>query len=417
MGHLVGKELYRKLGKKIDNLTVRVPWNEKFYNILVELYTPDEAEVCVKMPFGMTDFDHIRKSTGFEQAKLQKILDSLSVKGLILDIWNGKKYLYMLSPLVIGIFEMTMMRTGANLNTSEWARLFNDYLEDKSSFYKANLEGGKKVMPLRAMPHNEAIDKSEAVEIFDYENAKAILESNDKFAIGICSCRHEKLHTGQKSCDVPLETCSSFGSAAEYMIRREFAKEVSKTEMLENLARSKELGLVICADNVKKDVSFFCFCCGCCCNVLLGISKFGYPNAVVTSSMIIKRDEESCSQCEVCIESCPINAITMQSEGCPKIDESICMGCGVCALNCSAGALRLVKRGQRVLHPETMFERVILQCLERGTLQNFMFTDTQRLTHKFMRGFVGGFLKMPPVKKALMSDTLRSSFLHAMQRK
>jgi len=44
MGHLAGKEaLYRKLGKKIDGLTVRVPWNEKFHAILSELYTVDST--------------------------------------------------------------------------------------------------------------------------------------------------------------------------------------------------------------------------------------------------------------------------------------------------------------------------------------------------------------------------------------
>jgi hypothetical protein len=31
-----------------------------------------------------------------------------------------------------------------------------------------------------------------------------------------------------------------------------------------------------------------------------------------------------------------------------------------------------------------------------------------------MRGFVGGFLRLPPVKAALMGDMLRSSFLKAM---
>jgi hypothetical protein len=31
-----------------------------------------------------------------------------------------------------------------------------------------------------------------------------------------------------------------------------------------------------------------------------------------------------------------------------------------------------------------------------------------------MRGIVGGFLRLPPVKKALMSDTLRSRFLTAL---
>ena len=38
MGHLAAKEaLYRKLGKKIDGLTVRAPWNENLRAILKEL--------------------------------------------------------------------------------------------------------------------------------------------------------------------------------------------------------------------------------------------------------------------------------------------------------------------------------------------------------------------------------------------
>jgi ferredoxin len=82
------------------------------------------------------------------------------------------------------------------------------------------------------------------------------------------------------------------------------------------------------------------------------------------------------------------------------IDTSICLGCGVCALNCNNGAATLAKREKRVLHPETTFERVILQSLERGTLQNQIFDNPQSITQKFMRGFVGGFLKLPPVKTA-----------------
>ncbi len=79
--------------------------------------------------------------------------------------------------------------------------------------------------------------------------------------------------------------------------------------------------------------------------------------------------------------------------------------------------MSLVKREKRVLHPETTFERVILQSLEGGTLQNLMFDNPQSITQKFMRGFVGGFLRLPPVKASLMSDMLRSSFLNAMKGK
>ena len=75
----------------------------------------------------------------------------------------------------------------------------------------------------------------------------------------------------------------------------------------------------------------------------------------------------------------------------------------------------LAKRKQRVIHPETTFERLMLQCLEKGTLQNQIFADPKNLSEKFLRSFVGGFLRLSPVKKALMSDTLRSRFLAAMK--
>ena len=51
MGHLVGKDLYRELGRKIDSLTVRAPLSETLYAVLTELYSPEEAEVFVKMSY------------------------------------------------------------------------------------------------------------------------------------------------------------------------------------------------------------------------------------------------------------------------------------------------------------------------------------------------------------------------------
>jgi Pyruvate/2-oxoacid:ferredoxin oxidoreductase delta subunit len=415
MGHLVGKDLYRKLGRKIDGQIMRAPWNEDLYRILKELYSEKEAEVVVKMPYGLSTLKDIERSTKFDKTELQKILDSLASKGLVMDITGMGGTRYTISPLVVGIFEFTMMRTGENLNTKEWARMFNDYMQG-DSFFAANLAHGEKVFPLRALPHEGAVADSDYVEVLDYEKATAIVEENKKFAIGICSCRHEKLHLGAKKCDTPLETCSTFGAAADYMIRRKFAREVSRTEMLDNLERSKEMRLVFTADNVKEGTSFICHCCGCCCNVLLGVSKFGYPNAVVTSNYIAKNDPETCAECGDCVEICPINAIDEVPDESPRVNESICMGCGVCALECSTGAMKLVKREQKVFHPENTFERVILQALERGTLQNLLFNNPGSMTHSFMRGFVGGFLRLPPVKKALISDKYRSRFLSFMSR-
>jgi len=423
MAHSNAKALYRQLGKKIDSLPTRVPWNETLYDILKELYTPEEAEVLIRMPYGLSSLKRIAHVTRFDEAGLHATLDSLCAKGLVFDVWVKDRYHYMPAPLAVGIFELTMMRTQGELRYAEWARLFHEYMQGTHAYYAANCEDGEKVSVMRTVPHEETIGDAEYVEILDYEKATTIVENANRFAVGLCSCRHEKLHVGEKSCQVPLDTCSSFGATADVAIRHGMAKEVSKSEMLENLARSKEFKLVLTADNVQKNVGFMCQCCGCCCNLMLGVSQHGFPNTIVTSTYISQIDEDKCTGCEKCAKACPIHAIEMvpianpttKKPKNPRVDESICLGCGVCALTCHKDAIALVKRQQRVLHPETTFERVILASLERGTLQNQLFANPQSITQQFLRGFVGGCLRLSPVKRALLSDQLRSRFLATLK--
>ena len=421
MGHLVGKDVFRKLGRKIDGLETRAPWNERLHAVLKELYSAEEADVVVKMPYGLSTFERLERVTGYEKSGLRKILDSLTSKGLVMDLWMHEAYHYMPSPMVIGIFEFTMMRMGPNLNSKVWAGLLHEYID--GSFHAANLGKGNRFPLMRALPHEDAVMPAEYVEILDYEKASSLIAASDKFAIGLCSCRHEMTHLGEKECDAPLDTCSQFGHAADMMIRHNLSREVTRSEMKDNFARSKEMGLVMSADNVQKNMKFVCHCCKCCCNVLLAISKYGYPNGLVTSSFIAGISDETCAGCGKCARACPINAITMvpaehqetKRKEDAKIDTAICLGCGVCALQCPKGACTLTKRTQRIIHPETTFERVILASLENGTLQNQIFDDPNRIDQKFMRAFVGAFLRLPPVKKALLSDRMRSGFLNAMK--
>ncbi|MBC2716114.1 MAG: 4Fe-4S dicluster domain-containing protein [Desulfobacteraceae bacterium] len=399
--------------------------NDAFYEILKEFYSVEEAEVIVRMPYVSSGLDRISKITKIDKTKLQHILEGLSAKGLVMDIWLRGEYKYMLSPLFVGVFEFTMMRTGDGLNMKKWGNLFNNYMHDGAPF-RANFNGGEQTSIARALPHEEAV--GDHVEILDYERATSIIEEAEKFSVGNCSCRHKKLHAEGKECFVPLSTCTSFGIGAEYLIRHKMAKEVSKSEMLEIFARSKELGLVFSADNVQKRLMFICHCCGCCCQILNGITTHGLPATLVTSTLIPEIDEEKCIGCKKCSKACHINAIEMipiknpsvdakgkkKKKFKPLVDQSICVGCGVCALDCKTGALKLVKREKNVIHPETTFHRVILQSLDRGTLQNQIFDNPGSMTQTVMRGIVGGFFKLFLVKKALMSDALRSTFLKTM---
>jgi ferredoxin len=425
MGHLVGKDLYRQLGKKIDGLTTRAPWSEALRAILEELYSEDDAQLIVSMPWGLSRIERLERATGWPRARLERQLDSLCPRGLVLDICVEGHYYYAPSPLVIGIFEFTMMRTGAELPSAKWAKLFKEYL-DEGTYHAANYGDGQRVSLMRSLPHDGSVRPDEYVEVLDYEKATAIVESSSRFALSLCACRHEKHHLGARQCEAPLDNCSTLGAlAVDFIVRNRLGREVSKTEMLENIARSRELGLILNADNVQRNVTFLCHCCGCCCNVLQGITRFGYPNTVVTSSWIAASDRELCNGCGTCSRRCPIQAIPRASDadprfakhGRPQVDESRCVGCGVCAVRCKSGAMRLHKRAQRVLHPESTFERVILQCLERGTLQNQLFDAPESKGQAFLRACLGGFLRLTPVKRALMSTALRSRFLGAVRKR
>ena len=90
MGHLVGKEIYQKLGDKIDSLPFRVNKNKALFNILKELYTSQEAELVVNIPHVLSSADQIEKATRIEKSKLNALLESLCtivsqkiMKGLI----------------------------------------------------------------------------------------------------------------------------------------------------------------------------------------------------------------------------------------------------------------------------------------------------------------------------------------------
>lgn len=51
-------------------------------------------------------------------------------------------------------------------------------------------------------------------------------------------------------------------------------------------------------------------------------------------------DKNKCVGCGMCIEACPVQAISMEN-GKAKIDESVCIQCGCCVGVCPMDAISI----------------------------------------------------------------------------
>ena len=422
MGHLSAKDPFFRLGRRLETLSVRAPYNATLRSILEELYTELEARIVASMPATLSSLIELERLTDVPASELESILEGLCSKGLVIDLWfeEASQRLYTPSPFVIGVFEFTMMRASSDADHRRRARLFQQYW---ATFVEANYGDGQQVALLRTLPHEAALDASGSVEILDYERASHLVARAGRFAVGICSCRHEKLHLGNKRCEVPLESCTALDRSADYLVRRGMAREISRTEMQKLIDRSRELGLVMNADNVRNNVGYICHCCTCCCNMLRGINELGYPNVVVSSTLAATVDGTLCTGCGKCRRRCPVAAIDLpavmdpgQRHRTAQVRERDCLGCGLCVLESTCSAISMTPRRRRVLHPESTFERVLLTALEHGTLEQLVFDNPNSQSHTFMRAFLGGFLRLVPAKRAVVSDRFRSVFLAQMTR-
>jgi ferredoxin len=114
-----------------------------------------------------------------------------------------------------------------------------------------------------------------------------------------------------------------------------------RSECLDLLDVAYGHNLVQFGENVQRQPSFICNCCGCCCEALMAARKFGLMNPVETTNFC-RCQQETCTGCGKCVHACPVEALGLVSANDPadqpasiaRLDERICLGCGVCVRAC-----------------------------------------------------------------------------------
>lgn len=407
MAHLTGRTGYKELIDRYNRFPQGAPEAESLYNILMVLFTHEEASLVSLLPikpFSVKTAAKIWKKT--EEATLE-ILDGLAEKALLLDMNDSKEQKYVMPPPMIGFFEFALMRTGGHFDQKLLSELFHQYLETEEDFMRKLLS--LKTPIGRILVNENAIKASEEVSVLDYEKATKLIENAESIGVSRCYCRHKAEHLGE-NCDAPQEVCLSLNNLSHSLSKHGYARLITKDKAREILQEAYDNNLVQFAENVKEDVGFICNCCACCCMALKGAKKMGLPQTISSSNFIADLSEH-CVSCKKCVKVCPVGCFKVDAANKVTFDDALCLGCGVCERVCKLKAIQMKPREKRIFTPVNTVHKLVLEAIETDTLHNLIFDNQAMTSHKFMAAFTGAFLKLPPIKQVLVSEKFQSKYL------
>ena len=301
--------------------------------ILKRLFTEEEARLAVRLSPFLEEISQIAERLSVEVDTLAEDLEEMVKKGLVFRVRRRGTVTYRAAPFMIGLYEYSVKRIDKEL-----AALFAEYYE---AAYVDEM-GASGVPGFKVIPVGENVEASDA--LLPYHKLEESVRAARRIAVTDCVCRKESSLLGE-SCDHPMETCLSFGAAADYYIESGLGREITADEAIGILERADASGLVHAGAN-SKHLSNICNCCPCCCASMKGITKRGYDkhkylNAIFEAAV----EEAECSGCDLCVDRCPVGAIAVEDTA--DVDRTKCLGCGLCASVCPTEAIRLVLRPDR----------------------------------------------------------------------
>jgi len=408
ISHKTAKQAYKNLEQRLNQFPQGAPESETLYKILSLLFSEKEAKIVARLPIKPFNAETATRILKMDEVKTENILDELASRAILLDSKHNGEKRYVLPPPMAGFFEFSLMRVRNDIDQKLLSELYYQYLNVEEDFIK-DLFFGSETKLGRVYVNEEVLSKDNLVHILDFEKASHIIESSDHIGISTCYCRH-KMHHMDQACDAPMDICMTFDNTADSLIRHGHARRVGSSEGMELLHKAYEHNLVQCGENVREHPTFICNCCGCCCEALVAAKEFGTLHPVQTTHYIPQIDTQECTQCELCVEACPIDAVSREN-GKIKIDKDICLGCGVCVRSCPTKALSLKRREEEIITPVNSVHRTIMMAIERGKLQNLIFENQAFASHRAMAAVLSAILKLPPVKQIMASKQLKSRYL------
>lgn len=422
MSPLAPSSSYRQLAERFNRFPQGAPPSKLLYRILKLLFNEEEARLVAQLPIRVFSAEQAAKAWQMDVAAARKKLDGFCRRALLVDFENEGKTTYCLPPPMAGFFEFSMMRIRGDIDQKALADLLYRYINLEDDFATALFGRGQTQLG-RVFVDEEQIPDAFRVEVLDYERISHVIATATHIGTGLCYCRH-KMSYLDKVCDAPRDICLTFNLVAASLIRHGNARQVDAAEAREILQRARDHRLVQFGENVRQDICFVCNCCKCCCEGMIAARRFAALHPVHTTNFLPVIDEEKCTGCSLCIEVCPVEAVTMApvklpGSGRPRpvLESDICLGCGICARACPSRAITLMYREKSVVTPLNTAHRVLLMAIERDTLSHVLLNNRVMSSYRSLAAFLGVIFSLPPAKRLLASRQIRSRYLEAMVEK
>lgn len=334
-------EVYRQLLEVMKKRGGPYPGMDipEFFQMVEELFTPEEAEVNNALPVEPTTSKDLAVAMGRNEGEIEKILESMANKGLCAAAPFGGKQFYKSARFAPGILDFQLMRREISEREKKLARLIHAYrmaFEEKTGLTKITFPSQ------RVIPVSRTIAAGNTVHTYD--QVQTYIDKYDQIAVSYCYCRNGAHLLGKDTHGVPLETCMTFGIAAQFTIERLGARKLNQQEARELLNEAEEAGLVHLSMNTTENIQFLCNCDRWNCTVIQNVLKQPRPAFALNSRFQPRVDPKLCVTCGKCIDRCPSSARSMKGGGPPEVDLDRCFGCAVCATGCPSMAIAMESR-------------------------------------------------------------------------
>ena len=423
MAHKIVKSGYTALIDRLNRFPQGAPTSAALFQILQVLFSEREARLVALLPIKPFSAPDAAKVWSLELSEARKVLEGLADRAILVDAEQNGEMVYTMPPPMAGFFEFAMMRLRGDIDQKVLAELFFQYMNVEEDFIRSLFTDGETQLG-RTFVNEPALSPENVLQVLDYERASQVIQSAKWRGIGLCYCRHKMQHL-HRSCGAPMDICMTFNGTADSLIRHGYSRSVDVKEGIDLLQKAYESNLVQFGENVRESVSFICNCCGCCCEALIAQRRFGILHPIHTTSFIPVVDETACNGCGKCVNTCPVEAMTLVSTNDAlhpnhkkaKLDHEMCLGCGLCVRTCPSNGINLESRPERVITPINSVHRIVVMAVERGHLQDLIFDNRALWNHRAMAAILGVLLRLPPLKQVMASRQMKSHYLEALIQK